>query len=189
VNQDRAGRAFEGTDRVVIVGESNPYGASPEFALHCWPTSCAGHRLRRILGVAEERYLAFRRLNLCEGPWRRRDATRSASRLYDELPLYTGSPRVLVLLLGVQVSAAFSAFTVASRAGIARPRALDRWEVGSDALDRARWLSIPHPSGLCRVWGAGMWSAGGAVQRTRDLLRQIAPHVPWGEDVTSGITP
>lgn len=164
----------------MLVGESNPYGSSPEFALYCWPESSSGHRLRCILGVPEERYLAFRRMNLCAGSWHRAAAIRSAARLYDDLAAWTDPPGTLVLLLGVRVSAAFGAVTVASRAGISRPRPLDRWEVGSDATSRACWVSLPHPSGLCRAWGAGMWRTGGTVQRTRDLLREVAPHVPWG---------
>lgn len=176
-------------DHVVIVGESNPYGSSPEFALYCWPESSSRHRLRRILSVPEERYLAFRRVNLCSGPWHRATATQDAARLYDGLIAWTDPPEAIVLLLGVRVSAAFGAVTVASRAGIARPRPLDRWEAGTDATGRACWVSLPHPSGLCRAWGAGMWRTGGTVQRTRDLLRRVAPHVPWGsEEILAGST-
>lgn len=175
---DRDDDAGADVDRVVLVGERNPYGASPEFALYCWPVGSAGHRLRRILGVDEDRYLAFRRLNLCAGRFVRRDAALAAARLYDSLA--AARPGGLVVLLGVQVSAAFGAFTIGTRAGISRVRGLSCWEAGSDALGRARWLSLPHPSGLCRVWGRGMWAPGGTVERARSLLRDLAPHVPWG---------
>jgi hypothetical protein len=169
-----------GPDAIVLVGERNPYGPAEEFALYCWPEGSAGHRLRRILGVGEDRYLAFRRLNLCSGVWSRRAATAAAARLYGELA--DTSPRATVVLLGVKVSAAFGAFTVASRGGLARPSALPCWEIGADALERVRWLSLPHPSGLCRAWGSGMWTRGGTVERARGLLREIAPHVSWGAD-------
>jgi len=168
------------SDRIVLVGERNPYGPAEEFALYCWPEGSAGHRLRRILGVDEDRYLAFRRLNLCSGPWDRTAARRSAARLYDELAAWTGRPSPVVILLGTKASEAFASLTIASRAGLARPCGLSRWEIGADALERARWLSLPHPSGLCRAWGPGMWSPGGTVDRSRALLCDLAPHVPWG---------
>jgi hypothetical protein len=39
---------------------------------------------------------------------------------------------------------------------------------------------------LSRAWGRGMWAPGGTVDRARDLLREIAPHVPWGTSVREG---
>ncbi len=168
----------ENPDAVVLVGEYNPDGPAEGFALYPDPPHSAGGRLLRILGVEEDRYLAFWRLNLCAGPWSRRAGSLAAQRLYDSLAAAT--PATVVVLLGVQVSAAFTAVTIASQAGLARARALACWERGSDALGRARWLSLPHPSGLCRVWGDGMWEASGTVARARGLLRDVCPHVPWG---------
>jgi hypothetical protein len=179
-------------DRVVLVGECNPYGPAEEFALYCDPPGSAGGRLRRIMGVDEGRYLAFRRLNLCSGRWSRRAAVLSAARLYDELAASRPATALAtVVLLGVNVATAFSAFTVVERAGQTRPGAVGRWERGSDGLGRANWLSLPHPSGLCRVWGSGMWRPGGTVELTRRLLCEVAPHVPWGGslDLAEGATP
>lgn len=51
----------------------------------------------------------------------------------------------------------------------------ERWEALTDGPPL--WLvSLPHPSGLNR-----MWNVEGADRRARDLLRSVAPGVPWGE--------
>lgn len=176
-------------DGIVLVGEGNPYGADSEFALYCWPAGSAGHRLWRILGVDEDRYLGFRRVNLCDGPWDREEAAIRAVALHGELVTApVASIRPVVLLLGVRVCEAFSALTVARRhGGLATSGSLGRWEVGDDVHGRARWIGLPHPSGLCRKWGGDMWGPGGSVAKTRAVLRELAPHVAWGEtDHASG---
>lgn len=170
-------------DRVVLVGETNPYGDDEAYALYCWPVGSSGHRLRRILGVDEDRYLAFRRRNLCAGPWSIAGARSAAARLYVEVGelALRGGPTPTVLLLGARVAAAFSCFTLH---GLGRSRGLGTlraWGLGSDLPGMATWIALPHPSGTCRSWGRGMWRVGGTVERTRALLVRAAPHVPWGQ--------
>lgn len=172
-----------GDDRVLVVGQLNPYGGDPSMALVNYPDGCSGHRLWRILGLPEERYLALGRVNLCVGEWQISAATSSASRIYDDLREPSRKyPDVLVVLLGSQVARAFRSVTVTERGGQSEPGILPLWSVGRDALSRARWLCMPHPSGLNRSWGSGMWQSGGTVDRARGLLRSLSPHVPWGTE-------
>jgi hypothetical protein len=58
--------AFGTEARVVLVGESNPYGADPRYALYPLPPQASGGRLARILGLSARQYLrAFpHRVNL-----------------------------------------------------------------------------------------------------------------------------
>lgn len=175
-----------GDDRVVVVGERNPYGGDPAMALVNYPTGCAGYNLWRILGLPEERYLALSRLNLCAGPWDRGIATTAAAATYARLPdpdVTLVALQPIVLLLGARVADAFRQITIRPEpGGRLAPGGLGELQEGADAGGLARWIRLPHPSGLCRSWGPGMWSAGGSVERVRMLLAQVAPHVPWGTD-------
>lgn len=58
------------------------------------------------------------------------------------------------------------------------PWTLSVVEVG-DGLELSV-VTLPHPSGLNRVWNDNMWGAGGLVERARGVLRAAAPHVSWG---------
>lgn len=116
--------------KVLLVGESNPHSADPEFALFPVPGGAAGDRLRRIFGYSVKRYLRdFDRANLLPSgvKWSAKDAKKVAGGL-------THKKRVL---LGSRVCAAhdvlfepFKRFTGA----------------------RLDVLILPHPSGRCRVW-------------------------------------
>jgi hypothetical protein len=50
----------------LLVGEVNPYGGDPYYALYPAPDGCSGHRLcYLILGMRREDYLeSFERINL-----------------------------------------------------------------------------------------------------------------------------
>jgi hypothetical protein len=131
---------------VLLVGESNPYGSDPEFALYPTPRNCAGDRLRRlVLGVSVDEYMGagFARANLCAGSWSARRAAESAAVLADRHDRF--------VLLGARVSAAFGVpfrpFSVVRRGG-------------------AVLAVLPHPSGRCRLW-----NAPGAFELARALLR------------------
>lgn len=115
----------------IIVGEQNPYGADPAFALYPAPEASAGARLCRILGLHRRAYLdLFDRVNLLTAAkWSVPAAREAAAKV-------THPRRIL---LGARVSAAFGVdfepFTVA------RPHG-------------ATWTYavLPHPSGRCRIW-------------------------------------
>lgn len=141
--------------RPVLVGESNPYGGDPYYALYPSPDGCSGHRLcRLILGMSRRAYLdTFERVNLVDGKWNMRDARRKAADLITE---YADGGRLI--LLGAKVCSAFDLrfepFEVYDLCGI----------------DVA---VLPHPSGLCRLW-----NVAGAFARARAAVLAVAPELP-----------
>ena len=151
------------SSRPLLVGESNPYGADPAYALWPAPVGCAGDRLcRAVMGLRPGTYLAaFVRTNLLgAGAWSAPRAQAAAARIVEH---YDSS--VALVLLGARVAAAFGvAYAPAPRLANADPR-------------RGRTVGVlPHPSGRCRAW-----SDPAAVGRARDVLRAALPGVPLGE--------
>jgi hypothetical protein len=134
-------------DKVVLVGEQNPYGGDPYYALYPAPDGCSGHRLcNLILGMYRRDYMrVFDRVNLCSGDWSVREARESAKLLRG---------RKLVLC-GSKVSQAFGVkfdpFFVCHEFGL---------------------VILPHPSGLCRIW-----NDAGSIQRARSAVAEFAPHL------------
>ena len=134
----------------LLVGESNPYGADPKFALYPAPEGSAGERLCcLIFGMYRKDYLReFERCNLCADKWSMAEARWRAA----ELRTWKGP----LLLFGAKVARAFGfdpfgPFTVA---------------------DGGKTLVLPHPSGLCR-----MWNDPDAVPRARVLVAEVCPGV------------
>jgi hypothetical protein len=131
--------------RPLLVGESNPYGGDPRFALWPDPPRCAGWRLcHLVMRLTERQYLlAYDRVNLCAGPWRIAEARSTATHLCAG----DAQPPVIVLC-GSKVCGAFDVtfdpftFNLATRVVI-----------------------LPHPSGLSRAW-----NEPGALQRARAVL-------------------
>lgn len=124
-----------GVAGVLFVGEMNPYGASPELALYPEPANCSGDRLRKILGLTPESYLArYDRVNLCAGRWRLTDARDAAVTLRLRRDLRDHD----FVLLGEKVRQAFKL-----KAEFFEVEAL---------LEGRRVLCLPHPSGLNRLW-------------------------------------
>ena len=93
---------MEMTGRLLLVGEDNPYGADPEFALYCYPPGCAGYRLRRIFGLPQYQYLGLHRKNLCDGTWSKDRAKIRARELLDPQ-----APWDVMVLLGRKVTETF----------------------------------------------------------------------------------
>lgn len=130
-----------------IVGENNPYGSDPRFAMYCSPENSAGGRLQRlVLQIPRAQYLReFHRRNLLQQPkWSVIDARAAAVKLSEEI----GDSKVI--LLGAKVCAGF------------------RLDFQPFTIVRGRVAILPHPSGLCR-----MWSEPGAYDRGRDLVREL----------------
>ncbi len=144
----------------ILVGEVNPYGAEPEYALYCLPENSAGGRLQRlVLGVRRTRYLDFPRYNLCVGKWSIRAARLEAERL--RLVQHRG--RKLVLL-GSKVCGAFGVpFVPCSLQG------------GVDSADTCTYVVLPHPSGLNRFW-----NEPGAFEMARATVQREFPHIDFG---------
>jgi hypothetical protein len=146
--------------RVLLLGEDNPYGSDPSFALYCYPIGCAGYRLRRILGLPQHQYLALHRGNLCDGPWSMKEARRRAALLVCE----PTAPWRTIVMLGRKVADAF---------GYEQPFFTSAPAPRTDG--EMRLVSLPHPSGR----NAGSWT-GNARERAREILRELAPMIAWG---------
>lgn len=144
--------------KLVLVGEANPYGEDPRYALYDEPKKASGYRLRTlVLGLQRRTYFQFERVNLCTGLWTLKKARAKAG------DLMLNHPEADFLLLGRKVASAFHlgkmpAFTVVGRS------------------TGGKFILLPHPSGLCREW-----DREGAFEQARELLRLHRPDVPWGE--------
>lgn len=164
----------------IFIGELNPYGGHPHYALYDEPSTSAGGRLRRkVLAVHSETYLACTRYNLCDG---KLNMAAARSRAHEILVRHSGSerPHDPLVLLGRKVVNAFfggpdgedplpEPFTLRSC----------RYSVyGGSTTEREppNVLILPHPSGLCREW-----HAAGAFERARAMMREFCPDFPVGE--------
>jgi hypothetical protein len=118
------------------VGEQNPHGADPAFALYPLPERATGGRLAAILGMTASQYLrTFDRANLLDPGvrWRAMDARIAAHRLPHDRRILLG--RRVAEAHGVQ----FDCF--------------EPYEIALGRSDRpAIVLVLPHPSGLNRMW-------------------------------------
>ena len=152
--------------RVTIVGELNPYGADPAYALYPLPEGASGARLRDVLGLTTLGYLGtYARANLCVGRWSIVAAREAAVAILRE--------RRGVILLGRRVAAAF---------GLARhpPFSLVSIPVaGSGSMRIVTLALLPHPSGRCREWDAPR-----AVEKARSCVRMLhAAHNNEGSSI------
>lgn len=142
--------------KVWLIGENNPYGPDPQFALYPLPERSAGGRLCSvILGMRRPDYLsAFERVNLLSRPrWSAPAARAAASELLSRVPAGRIPDRDRVILLGRRVfDACFD--------GCA-------WE---SFAKFGRFLSLPHPSGLSRAWNDPT-----AIPRARAAVVELAP--------------
>lgn len=112
---------------VLLVGETNPFGGDPAFALYHEPRYSSGNQLRLILGLTDDEYEALDKVNLCKGKWSVHAARAAWAGVV---------PRPLIVLLGRKVQTATEGptpFTYCTR--------------GQSVL-----LGLPHPSGLNRLW-------------------------------------
>jgi hypothetical protein len=153
---------MEMTGRVLLVGENNPYGSDPEFALYCYPPGCAGYRLCRILGLPQHQYLSLHRKNLCDGDWSKEQAKERALSL-----LSPQAPWNVMVLLGRKVTETFEK--------IALDAPLIAFSTRTCSPDMTL-VSLPHPSGR----NAAAWSNPKLHERAQQILRELAPELPWG---------
>lgn len=152
--------------RILLVGELNPYGARPEYALYHEPPNAAGGRLQRLIFGIEARrwYLPMWRTNLCVGAFDREDARTRAMELIGEAPWST------IVLLGRQVQRAFGV-TIADGFG----------ELASVVGPRRALICLPHPSGRNTIW-----TDLANVDHARAVMRAAVPEIPWGQLGTTG---
>lgn len=148
--------------RVLLLGESNPYGSDPEFALYNYPPGCAGYRLRRILGLPQHQYLALHRKNLCDGDWSKDAAKQRALTLLDP-----NAPWRVIVLLGRKVTETFEKVALDDASLV--PFSTRACCPGMTLV------SLPHPSGRNTVWNNPKLR-----DRALEILRELAPELPWG---------
>ena len=143
--------------RPVLVGEANPYGGNPGYALWPEPAGCSGHRLcHKILQMDQREYLrAFDRVNLCHQDWTLRAARQGA----DEVFTRFDGPLVL---LGARVCQAFRIkYDPFSQVHVYPSNPL-----GLSSTRPA--VILPHPSGLSRAWNDPQ-----SAVRARELIKEV----------------
>lgn len=141
---------------VTLVGEHNPYGRDPKYALYPLPERSAGGRLCRVLGMPRREYLMrFKRVNLLTGD---RDGFRwsaPTARLAAVEVLDAADAGDALVLLGARVTAAFGVeFAPLQRS--------QRRTLGGCMVTT---LVLPHPSGRSRLWNDPTMAA-----RARDAV-------------------
>lgn len=142
----------------LLVGEANPYGGDPAFALYPHPERASGHRLATlVMGLEPREYVRrFDRQNLCPEDWSVPVARATAQAI-------AAGPREIVVLLGAKVTKSFlfdyEPFTVRKKNFFKSGE--DEWRVTAVKT----FVILPHPSGLCRLW-----NEPGAFERARSVL-------------------
>ena len=153
-------------DRVLLVGESNPYGADPRLALYPEPPGCAGARLCVILGMTDREYLrTFHRVNLLEGPrWSAAQAKIAAGR-------WVAQFRVL---LGARVTRAHD-FDFKPWTRFDDHRGDCEYDCPRPASLCMHYVILPHPSGRSRLW-----NEPGAAERAPRLVLALVEEARHG---------
>lgn len=148
---------------VLLVGEDNPYGSDPRFALYPSPDGCSGHRLMKILGLPVAQYVDLERVNLCDsGAWSMKAARKRAKDIATEL-----TEARTIVMCGRKVADAFGY----ELPFFSHSKSCDYASLG---VGRHTFVSIPHPSGRNTIW-----NAIGCVARARDIMREIEPAYTW----------
>lgn len=148
--------------RVWLIGENNPYGNDPRYALYPEPEHSAGGRLcRLIMGMDVRTYLrTFERRNLLQAPrWSAPLARAAAARFLEE----DLAQPAKVILFGRKVFDAFDGAGAFVR---------DGWQAWEPFTTRFEFLILPHPSGLSRAW-----NEPGAFLRARQAVAEFAPEL------------
>jgi hypothetical protein len=148
------------TLKPILVGEANPYGADPGYALYPLPEIATGGRLARILGMNECEYLrAFERRNLCPTTWSAKASRAGVARILGKALLDGHEEAAPLILLGAKVMRAFGyefePFT--KHRVLLRSRSAPQWRV-----------CLPHPSGRNLLWNDPR-----SAQRARELVRGL----------------
>ena len=128
--------------RVVLVGEVNPFGSEPRFALWPRPAHASGARLMRILGLRERTYVGLTRINLCTSAWSLSEARTRASKLIGRV-----ADGGVVVGLGRKVAMTFR---------VTGPM------FSVHVIGKARFVSLPHPGRVVgRGWIISPWTMFG----------------------------
>lgn len=145
----------------LLVGEMNPYGADPYFALFPLPETSSGGRLQSlVLGLPRNRYCGLDRVNLCEGKW---SAPAARARGQELREFFTPATHKFVLL-GAKVSGAFDV-----------PFEPISVKASHVAGDGHTYVVLPHPSGRNLLW-----NEPGVIENVQELMRREFPDIPFG---------
>lgn len=158
---------------MIVVGEVNPYGADPRFALYHEPPHAAGGRLRDILLMSVRAYVQIAKVNLCVGTWSLL-AARVAALAIAQRARVEGHGTVV--LLGRKVAQAFYVDLDFFETMTVVPAQTTLGDAPTTTPGLTLAL-LPHPSGLSRAWNDPT-----AAARARRLIRQLEPTVPVGGD-------
>jgi hypothetical protein len=160
---------------VLLVGEDNPHSEDPKDALYPYPVGTAGYNLaENITDVGVGHQLATWRTNLCSPRWSAKAARERALALVKA----PGVPWRVIIMLGAKVASAFKSALESTHVDIKLEpfttyRALHSIDDKSSFFAKLEWItlvSLPHPSGRCRVW-----KDEAQVHRARVLLATAAP--------------
>lgn len=141
-------------------------GADSESDVYAFPhhRGRTGTRLMQLLGISFYTYSAMHWMNLCRGRWNTAEAKRRANLMLVD----PSAPWRVVVMLGTKVRAAFrakcKAFYYEDAAGT------EEWMHGPVKL-----VALPHPS------GNRIWNDPARKIDVVDVMRAVAPDVPWGE--------
>lgn len=156
------------TCRVLVVGEDNPYGADPQFALYPMPTGCSGYRLcHDVFAITQLRHLGLWRANLCEGKWSTKAARERVRQLF-----VPEAPWTTAVLLGKKVREVVTKTLDAD--GVLGNFEADYYR-GVDG-EQFLLIALPHPSGRNLAWNQPSVRAN-----ARRVLAEHIPEIPWGE--------
>lgn len=145
---------------ILLVGEDNPYGQDPRFALYHKPRHASGNRLRQHLGLRDATYERLAKINLCAEAWKTAEAKACAEVIKHRTCPYNR----VVVLLGAKVRGAF---------GFA---SAEFFSVTVAYGCTPMFVILPHPSGRNLLW-----NQAGAREEARKLLKSVVPWIPWGE--------
>lgn len=171
-------------DRVLLVGEANPYGDALENALYPAPEYSAGGRLREILDLTPAEQRSTWRANLCVGEWRDKPAISRVDDLF-AATISGRAPWTTIVLLGAKVRRAARCGAhvtllpedaimnaAAPVSSVRRDVATCYFDTKTDKLEHKRALTIiclPHPSGRCHLW-----NLPGVTEEARETYARMA---------------
>lgn len=158
----------------LLVGECNPYGPDPKFALYPYPRNSAGGRLCRVVfRLPTTLYLdAFDRVNLCATRWSQPAARRKAGELLQAVDVHR-----TIILCGARPASAFGLEPATVQEPV-RVVKTDKMMPGDATLFRRvvheTFIVLPHPSGRNRIWSDSINTY------VRTELARLVPDIPWG---------
>lgn len=143
--------------KALLVGEDNPYGKDPRYALYPLPEYSAGGRLcSLILQLSVKEYIkSFDRVNLCAEKWSMKEAK---ERALDLLTVRGEKQHDHFILFGSKVATAFGL----------RFNPFMSTTIGTGPAREVSVTILPHPSGRNRIW-----NEPGAIERARDMIFRV----------------